>query len=116
MKPDCYRVKHSFPPVGLFCAFLQLSELRFPFTRHQRQFRKLTLERKCSQNSTEFSTTKIRASESSRIFEIISVRLISLPPDSENNSDDDEDDEFDNSDGNNIFSARWIMRNSKRTR
>ena len=50
---------------------------------------------------------------------------MSLPPDSENNNDndndndgddDDDDDEFDNSDGNNIFSARWIMRNSKRTR
>lgn len=47
---------------------------------------------------------------------------MSLPPDSENNNDNDndndgdDDDEFDNSDGNNIFSARWIMRNSKRTR
>ena len=72
----------------------------------------LLLKRKCTQSSIEFSTTKIPASESSRIFEIISVRLMSLPPDSENNSDndndddnddDDDDDEFDNSDGNNIF-------------
>lgn len=63
----------------------------------------LLLKRKCTQNSIEFSTTKIRASESSRIFEIISVRLMSLSPDSENNSDDDDFDEFDNSDGNNIF-------------
>ena len=63
----------------------------------------LLLKRKCTQSSIKFNTTKIRASESSGIFEIISVRLMSLPPDSENNSDDDEDDEFDNSDGNNIF-------------
>ena len=85
-------------------------------------FESLLLKGTCTQSSIEFSTTKIRASESSRIFEIISASLMSLPPDSENNNDNDndndgdDDDEFDNSDGNNIFSARWIMRNSKRTR
>ena len=61
-------------------------------------------------NENHSSSTKLRASEYSRIFDIISVRLMSLLPDSENNSDnndnddeDDDDDEFDNSDGNNIF-------------
>ena len=103
MKPDCYRVKHSFPPIGLFCAFLQLSELLFPFKGTSANLESLLLKRKCTQSTIEFSTTKIRASESSGIFEIISVRPMSLPPDSENNSDDDEDDELDNSDGNNIF-------------